>query len=99
MQQRKKFYSCALKETIKNLQQAKAFINFYCYQKENISKIILEKRMTKRKQKAAVLDRGRANFRGPRGFEIKTKAKDLTLEAKDFKNCSQGLRRPRGRHL
>jgi len=27
------------------LQQAKAFLNFYCHQKENISKIILEKCM------------------------------------------------------
>jgi len=40
----------------------------------------------KRKQKAAVLDRGQANFRGPGGF--KAKANDLTLEAKakDFKS-------------
>jgi len=36
-----KFYSCVLKETITILQQAKAFLNFYCHQKENISKIIL----------------------------------------------------------
>jgi len=46
--------------------------------------------MTKRKQKAAILDRGQANFRGPGGFEAKDKAKDLTLEAKEFKNCPQG---------
>jgi len=52
-----------------------------------------------RKQKAAVLDRGQANFRGPKGF--KTNAKDLTLEAKakDFKNWPRGQGRPRGCHL
>jgi len=52
----------------------------------------------KRKQKAAILDRGQANFRGPGGFEVKTK--DLTLEgkAKVFKNCSRGQGRSRCRH-
>jgi len=33
-----KFYSCVLNETITMFQQAKAFLNFYCPQKENISK-------------------------------------------------------------
>jgi len=40
---REKFYSRILKQTITILQQAKAILNFYCNQKENISKIILEK--------------------------------------------------------
>jgi len=55
-----------------------------------------------------VLDQGQANFREPGEFEAK--AKDLTLEAKDFKNCPRGQAwspwgcpcgqgRPRGRHL
>jgi len=46
MQQREKFYSCVLKETITILQQAKSVLNFYCHQNENVSKIILEKYMT-----------------------------------------------------
>jgi len=54
MQQRssEKFYSCILKETITILQQAKAFLNFYCHQKENIPKIILEKCMTSKEAKS-----------------------------------------------
>jgi len=57
--------------------------------------------LLKTKQKAFVLDRGQANFRGPVWFETKTKAKDLTLEAKakDFKNCPRGQGRPRGRQF
>jgi len=74
-----------LKETITILQQAKAFLNFYYHQKENISEIILEKCMTKKKAKSCCPRPRTGQFRGPGWFE----AKDLTLEAKAkyFKNC------------
>jgi len=41
-----------LKETITILQQTKVFLNFYCHQKENISKIILEKSMALKEAKS-----------------------------------------------
>jgi len=41
-----------VKETITILKQAKAFLNFYYHQKENISKIILEKCMTEKEAKS-----------------------------------------------
>jgi len=65
-----KSYSCVVKEAITILQQAKVFLSFYCYQKEFLK--IWEKCISKKlNKKAAILDQGRTNFRGPGGFEAK----------------------------
>jgi len=73
---------------------------FYsCVLKETITILQQAKALKESKKLLSYLDRGQANFRGPGRFE----AKDLTLEAKDFKNCPRrrprGQRRPRARHL